>query len=440
MKNTPFKNRRNKILDQMNSGVALVPSASMQMRSNDTEFPFRQESNFYYLSGFNEPDCLLLLCKTDSESKTILFLRERDPEMEMWAGKRLGVKDAAKALGVDEAYDISKLEEEALQILEGYDTLYLDTFAENAYINTVKKASNKLLHTRNIDISPRNFIHLNTLVEKERLVKETYEIDQIRKAMTITTQAHHMAMATAKPGMKEYEVQAMIEYVFKKEGSRHDAYGSIVAGGNNANTLHYVENSMPLNDGDLMLIDAGCEWNYYASDITRTTPVNGKFSKPQQALYEGILDAQLKIIKSIKPGISKQVLQEKSEIMLTQVMVDLGILKGSIDGLLEKKAHKKYYPHGIGHWMGLDVHDTCPYKDEEGKEVLFQKGMILTVEPAIYLPADDLEIPEAYRGIGIRTEDDILVTDKGFENLSSDIAKTVDEIEKMCASDYRDLL
>lgn len=440
MKNSPFKNRRKKILDEMRNGVALIPSASTQMRSNDTEFPFRQESNFYYLSGFDEPDCLLLLCKTEKQSKTVLFLRERNPEMEMWVGKRLGVKDACNALDVDEAYDILKLEEEVSKILEGYDTLYLDTFADNAYVQTVKRASNALFHTRNIDISPRNFMHLNTLVEKERLIKEEYEVKQIKKAMHITAQAHHAAMAIAKPGMKEYEIQAIIEYIFKKEGSQHDAYGSIVAGGNNANTLHYVENSMCLTDGDLMLIDAGCEWNYYASDITRTTPVNGKFSKPQQALYEGILDAQLKIIKSIKPGISKQKLQEKSEILLTQVMIDLGVLKGSMDELIDKKVYKKYYPHGIGHWMGLDVHDTCPYKDGNGNEVLFEAGMVLTVEPAIYLPADDLDLPEEYRGIGIRTEDDILVTSKGFENLSSEIVKTVEEIESMCSRDYREFL
>ena len=440
MKNTPFKNRRQKILDQIDNGVALVPSASMQIRSNDTEFPFRQESNFYYLSGFNEPECLLLMLKNAKEEKTVLFLRERNPEMEMWVGKRLGVKDAAKVLDVDEAYDISDLEELLPGFLQGYNYLYLDTFSDNQYINTVKKVSNQLLHKRDVDISPRNFIHLNTLVEKERLIKDNHEIDQIKKAMGITTQAHHAAMAMAKPGMKEYEIQAIIEYIFKKEGSQHNAYESIVAGGNNANTLHYVENSSSLKNGDLMLIDAGCEWNYYASDITRTSPVNGKFSKPQQALYEGILDAQSKIISSIKPGISKQLLQERSQVLLTQVMLDLGIVKGSMDELIEKKVYKKYYPHGIGHWMGLDVHDTCPYKDEDAQEVLFEKGMILTIEPAIYLPEDDLDIPKEYRGIGIRTEDDILVTSKGYENLSKGIAKTVDEIEKMCIRDYREFL
>lgn len=440
MNNNIFKNRRNKVLEQMSDGVALIPSGKMQVRSNDTEFPFRQESNFYYLSGFDEPDCLLLLCKNDKQSKTILFLRERDLKMEMWVGKRLGVEAACEALCVDEAYDIAKLEKELSELLKGYNNLYIDTFSNNAYLNTVKKVSNDLFLSRSVDISPRNFIHLNTLLEKQRLLKEPYEVEQIKKALSITRKAHHASMAMVKPGMKEYEIQAIIEYIFKKEGSVHDAYGSIVAGGNNANTLHYVENSMPLNDGDLMLIDAGCEWNYYASDITRTTPVNGKFSKPQQALYEGILDAQEKIIKSIKPGISKQLIQEKSEILLAGVLCDLNVVKGSFEEIMETKVYKKYYPHGIGHWMGLDVHDTCPYKDVNGNEVLFADGMVLTIEPALYLPADDLAVAEEYRGIGIRTEDDILVTSNGFENLSSGIAKTVEEIELMCARDYREFL
>ena len=440
MKNKKFINRRNKVLEQMSDGVALVSSGSMKVRSNDTEFPFRQESNFYYLTGFNEPDCLLLLCKKEKESKSILFLREKNPEMEMWVGKRLGVKDACSHLDIDEAYDIVELEKTLPSIFSTYNNLYLDTFSDNQYLRKSKKVANELFHSRAIDISPRNFLHLNTALEKERLVKESYEVDQIKKALDITTQAHHAAMAMASPGKKEYEVQALIEYIFKKEGSKHDAYESIVAGGNNANTLHYVENSMSLKDGDMMLIDAGCEWNYYASDITRTTPVNGKFSKPQQALYEGILDAQEKIIKAIKPGMSKQGIQEKSEMLLTTVMMELGILQGSFEEMIEKKSFKKYYPHGIGHWMGLDVHDTCPYKDENGSDILFTEGMVLTIEPAIYLPIDDLDIPQEYRGIGIRTEDDILVTSKGFENLSSDIAKTVEEIERMCSRDYREFL
>ncbi len=441
MKNTTiYSKRRKQIFKQISEGVALIPSARMVTRSNDTEFPFRQESNFYYLTGFDEPDCLLLLCKQGKDEKSVLFLRERNPEMEMWVGKRLGVEAAKETLGVDEAYSISLLEEELPKLLEGHVNLYLDTFSDNIYLNRVKEVCHTLMHTRSIDLSPRHFMHLNTVLEKARLIKEPYEIEQIRKALLITQQAHHAAMAFVQPGKKEYEVQALMEYIFKKEGSKHDAYGTIVAGGNNANTLHYVDNSQGLKAGEMMLIDAGCEWNYYASDITRTTPINGSFSKPQQALYEGILDAQLKIINSIKPGVSKQLLQQKSERLLTQVMVDLGILQGSVDSLVETKAFKKYYPHGIGHWMGLDVHDTCPYKDEKGDEIVFEEGVILTIEPAIYLPEDDPDIPEAYRGIGIRTEDDILVTKKGYENLSSGIAKEIDEVCRVCAMDYREFI
>jgi len=440
MENINFINRRKKVLAQMNEGIAVIPSGTMKMRSNDTEFPFRQESNFYYLTGFNEPDALVFLCKNKKGTKSVLFLREKDPEMEMWAGKRLGVQAACKALDVDEVYDIKDLEERLPELLEGYAELYMDSFNDNAYLDTIKKVSGKLFQARGIDISPRNFIHLNTLLEKMRLIKESYEIEQIKKALSITAQAHHAAMAMVSSGMKEFEIQAIIEYIFKKNGSKHDAYGTIVAGGNNANTLHYVENSAVLNDGDLMLIDAGCEWNYYASDITRTSPVNGKFSAAQKELYEGILDAQSKIISMIKPGITKQQLQQESERLLTQVMLELGILKGTVDELVEKKEHKKYYPHGIGHWMGLDVHDTCPYKNDDGTEVVFEEGMVLTIEPAIYLPEDDTTIPAKFRGIGIRTEDNILVTSKGCENLSTQIAKTIEEIEAACKRDYREFL
>ena len=435
-----YKNRRNKVLEQMTSGVAVLPSASMQMRSNDTEFPFRQESSFYYLTGFNEPDALLLLCKNEKESKSVLFLRESNPEMEMWVGKFLGIKAACKTLGVDEAYDVKELENTLPKLLENHERLYIDNFNHHPYIESVKKVSNELFHSRTIHISPRTFLHLNTIIEKMRLIKEPFEIKQIRQALSITQKAHHASMAMVSSGMKEYEIQAVIEYIFKKEGSAHDAYESIVAGGNNANTLHYVKNSDTLNAGDLMLIDAGCEWDYYASDITRTTPISGKFSESQKAVYNGILKAQLEIISLIKPGISKQLLQDKSEILLTQVMVDLGILEGSVDKLIEDKIFKKYYPHGIGHWMGLDVHDTCPYKNEDGSDIVFEEGMVLTIEPAIYLPLDDKDIPKQFRGIGIRTEDDILVTKDGNENLSEGIAKTVDEIEKMCQRDYRDFL
>lgn len=440
MKNKMYKQRREQILAQIPEGVILIPSGQMQVRSNDTEFPFRQESNFYYLSGFNEPDALLVLCKQGKATKSVLFLRPRDETMEMWTGERLGAERAVNTLGVDEAYSIDSLEEHLKPLLIDQSTLYLDTFSVNTYLLKVKALSESLLHDRSVEVTPRHFKHVNALLERNRLIKEPYEIEQIRRALGITTHAHHAAMARVEPGMREYEIQALIEYIFKKEGSGHDAYESIVAGGNRANTLHYVENSQLLQSGELMLIDAGCEWDYYASDITRTSPVNGKFTAGQQALYEGILEAQLKVIDAIKPGMTKQKLQEKSQILLSQVLKDLGVLTESIDTILEQKLFKKYYPHGIGHWMGLDVHDTCPYKDEEGKDVVFEEGMVLTIEPALYIGQEDSGVPDKYRGIGIRTEDDILVTKNGYENLSSGIAKTVDEIEAMCKRDYREFL
>ena len=440
MKNTYYKNRRNKVFKQIHSGIAVVSSAFMQTRSNDTDFPFRQDSNFYYLTGFNEPNALLLLCKNDKQTKSVIFLRESNPEMEMWVGKFLGVKDAPSVLDIDEAYDIKELESVLPKLLENHENLYVDTLKENEYIQSIKKVSNDLLNSRTVFKSPRNFLHLNALIEKMRLIKEPFEIEQIRKALNITKKAHHASMAFMSEGKTEYETQALIEYIFKKEGSRHEAYESIVAGGDNANTLHYVENLQSLKDGDLVLIDAGCEYGLYASDITRTTPVNGKFTQAQKDLYNGILEAQLKIIELIKPGCTKQMLQDKSEELLTKVMINLGILKGSVKELIKDKKHKKYYPHGIGHWMGLDVHDTCPYKNEDSSELLFEEGMVLTIEPAIYLPKDDMEVPEKYRGIGIRIEDDILVTKDGYENLSVGIAKTVAEIEAMYEKDYKEFL
>ena len=427
-------------MKQIEDSVMLIPSAKMQTRSNDTEYVFRQDSNFYYLTGFNEPEALLLICKNRKKSKTILFLREKNPEMEMWLGRFLGVKDAVKTLGVDEAYDIKELKEKLPKILENHTNLHVDNFNDNIYVNIVKNVCKELKNPRTVNISPTNFLHVDSILENMRLIKEPFEINEIKKALKITAKAHHATMAMKASGKKEYEVQALIEYIFKKEGASYDAYTSIVAGGNNANTLHYIENSKELKDGELMLIDAGCEWNLYASDITRTTPINGKFSEPQKEIYNKILEAQEKIIKAIKPKMTKQKLQKLSEKLLTQVMLDLKILKGSLKQNLKDKKFKKYYPHGIGHWMGLDVHDTCPYKDSEGKDILFQEGMVLTVEPAIYLPLDDKKVPKRFRGIGIRIEDDILVTKDGYENLSKDIAKSVDEIESTCRKDYNSFI
>jgi len=272
-------------------------------------------------------------------------------------------------------------------------------------------------------------VNVRPLIEAMRLIKSRAEIKIIKHALGITKEAHLKAMQISKTLQYEYELQAEIEYCFKKNGAYSDAYTTIVASGNAANTLHYISNNQKLICGDLILIDAGCEYDYYASDITRTIPVSGKFSKQQKELYSMVLDVNKKIIEMIKPNILRSELQKSSEELLCQGLIELGILKGDFQEIMDEKLHKKYYPHGIGHWMGLDVHDECPYKVEEGNELPLQTGMVLTIEPGIYLDKDDKSVPKKYRGIGIRIEDDILVTKDGYENLSSDIVKEIDDIE-----------
>jgi Xaa-Pro aminopeptidase len=299
--------------------------------------------------------------------------------------------------------------------------LYFDFTLDYSKVKILKRYAKQLSTHKNLAL------HVN----KMRLTKSKAEIKLIKKAISITRDAHHMAMSYNKLGKNEYELLSEIEYVFKKNAAYSDAYTSIVACGNSANTLHYIENNKELIDNELILIDAGCEYEYYASDITRTIPVNNKFTEAQKDIYNLVLKCEKKIIKKIKPDVKRTSLQKKAVKILTQGMVDLGILKGNIRKLIKKEKYKKYYPHGIGHWMGLDVHDTCPYKDANGDEIKLQKGMVLTIEPAIYIDENDMDVPKKYRGIGIRIEDDILVTKDGYKNLSKDIVKSVKDIEEL---------
>jgi len=385
-----YKKRRDTLAKKLSdNSVSIIYSAEYKTRSHDTEYPFRQDSNFYYLTGFKEDKSALMFIKKNGKTKITLFVSKKDKSAELWNGKRLGVSEAKKIFLVNNVFEYEKLN-----------------------INNAK-SDEKIVE----------------LVRYMRLIKSKSEIKLIKKAIEITKDAHHHAMKFNKTSKYEYELQAEIEYIFKKNGAYSDAYTSIVACGNSANTLHYINNNKKLVDNEFILIDAGCEYEYYASDITRTIPVNKKFSEAQKELYNIILNVELKIINMIKPKILRTELQKESEKLLCEGLVELGILKGSVKKLLKDKKHKKYYPHGIGHWMGLDVHDDAPYKDKNGKEIALKKGMLLTIEPGIYCDENDLDIPKKYRGIGIRIEDDILVTKDGYENLSSKIAKTIDEIE-----------
>jgi Xaa-Pro aminopeptidase len=433
MNETIYSKRRKRVLSKMKEGVGVVASARWQTRSNDTEFPYRQSSDFYYLSGFKEDNAALVFVKRAEGSKTLLFVQPKNEEMELWTGVRTGVKAASKQFDVDEVHSIDDYENVMKELLKGHERLYLELFEEDSVYTRTKALCKNLLHDRSCKQSPRTFIDITQIIRKMRLIKDKNEIGLIKKALKITAEAHHRAMRMVRPGMNEYEIQAEFEYSFKRAGAYSDAYTTIVAGGNNANTLHYITNQDTLRAKELLLIDAGSEYEMYASDITRTFPVDGKFTKAQRELYEMILDVQLRVIDAIKPGITKTFLQERSELWLTEGLVALGILKGKPKKLVETKTHRKYFPHGIGHWMGLDVHDPCPYADERGNDIVFKAGMVLTIEPGIYIREDDKSVAKKYRGIGIRIEDNILVTRNGCENLSQEIAKTVEEIEAVCS-------
>ena len=413
-----YEARRLKLSKKLDANsLTILFSAEYQTRSNDTEYPFRQNSNFYYLTGFKEDKSVLLIVKKAKKSKFILFVEKKDKTKELWNGKRLGAKLAKDKFLVDEVYEIQDLITQVKALATKSKKIYHD-------LND-KRVENLKKELPNIT----SFQSVISFIEEQRLIKSSQEIKLIKKAIQITKDAHHYAMTHAKALSYEFELQAGIEYVFKKNGAYSDAYTSIVACGNAANTLHYIANNQALIPKKLILIDAGCEYDYYASDITRTIPVDGKFTKPQQEVYDMVLAVQLKILAMIKPGIKRTALQKKAIKLLTQGMIDLKILTKSLKTCIKKELYKKYYPHGIGHWMGIDVHDECPYKNKNGKEIPLKKGMVLTIEPGIYLDTEDKKIPKKYRGIGIRIEDDILVTKDGSLNLSQDIAKTIQEIE-----------
>jgi len=432
MNETTYNVRRAALLAMMDEGAAVIGTAAPKVRSNDTEYPYRQNSDFYYLTGFEEDNAALLLVKRGAEARTYLFVQPKIEEMELWTGKRTGV-DAAKArFAVDEVFAVDEFEAKLHELLADLPALYGDVFGDDGAFVKAVDAAKALRGKRGTKRPVTRLIDVRSLVHRMRLVKSEEEIALIRKGLAVTAAAHHHAMKVCRPGMMEYALQAEYEYLFTKSGAYSDAYTTIVAGGDHANTLHYIKNDAPLVDGELVLIDAGCEYRHYATDITRSFPVNGRFTGAQREVYNAVLDVQLAVIAQIGPGVLKSELQKNAEWMLCEKMTALGILSGDVDTLIEAKAHKKYFPHGIGHWMGIDVHDQAPYYDENGGELPLEPGMILTIEPGLYLPLNDESLPERFRGIGIRIEDDILVTETGNENLSIAIAKTVEEVEARC--------
>ena len=414
-----FGERRTRVFDQMQPNSALLLFSEIEKRrNNDCTYPFRQDSYFWYLTGFNEPNAALLLLKTEQTEKAIIFLRPRDPLLETWNGRRLGVEHAPQQLNVNEAYSIEEFATVLPKILKNLTALY--------HVPEIHTWGNKLVTESAMSFS--EILDWRPMLSEMRLIKSPNEIRLMQQAGQITALAHIKAMQTTRPNRFEYEIESDILHEFNRHCARFPSYNSIVAGGNNACILHYTENDRPLNDGDLVLIDAGCEFAMYAGDITRTFPVNGKFSQPQREIYELVLKAQKRAIELLVPGNSIKQANDEVIRIKTQGLVDLGILKGDVDTLIEQQAYRQFYMHGLGHWLGLDVHDVGSYGQE--KQRILEIGMVITVEPGIYI-SEDADVPEQYKGIGVRIEDNLLMTEYGNKILTAAAPKEITDIENL---------
>ena len=426
---TPFAARRNAFARRMGKGVAVLQGALEIRRNGDVTFDFRQDSDLYYLTGFEEPDTVAVFAPHHPEHRFILFVRPRDPAKEVWDGRRAGVEGARKRYGADMAYTIDQLDEVLPRYLTGNDRLFY-TMGRNApFDERMIALLNRMRgQVRAGMAAPSTLEDPAVILAEMRLFKGPEELDHLRKAVALTDEGHRAAMAATKPGRFEYQIQAEMEGVFRAGGSPRVGYGSIVGSGENATILHYRENSRRMRDGDLLLIDAGTEFGYYTADITRTFPVNGRFTDAQREVYEIVLEAQKEGIKRVRPGATFQAAHDAAVEVLTEVCRKLGLLKGRTAALIKSEAYKRFYMHRTGHWLGMDVHDAGRYKDGKAWRKL-APGMVLTVEPGLYIAPDLKSAPARYRGIGIRIEDDILVTKRGNENLSGAIPREADEVE-----------
>lgn len=427
-----FSRRRKNLMTQMEpNSIAIVPAATEHIRNRDTEHPFRQDSDFYYLTGFNEPDAVLVLLPGRRHGQYVLFCRDRDRAMELWNGYRAGPEGACEIYGADDAFPVNDIDDILPGLLEGRERVYYAMGRHDEFDRMVMNWVNVLRsQVRTGAHPPGEFLDLDHLLHDLRLYKSAAEIRIMRKAGQISAAAHIRAMKACKPGMGEYQLEAEIQYEFGRNGARYAAYNSIVGSGKNGCILHYTENSDTIKDGDLILIDAGCEYEYYAGDITRTFPANGTFSKEQKALYELVLKSQLAAIKVIKPGNHWNQSHDATVKVITKGLVELGLLKGSVNKLIETEAYRDFYMHRAGHWLGMDVHDVGDYKVGNEWRVL-EEGMVMTVEPGIYVSPDNKKVAKKWRGIGIRIEDDVLVTKDGCEVFTKDVPKTVKDIEAL---------
>ncbi len=434
MSTQDFNRRRRHLMDMMDEhSVAILPTAPVYIRNRDAEYLYRPDSDFFYLTGFPEPEAVAVLIPGRDHGEYILFCRENNPEMETWNGLRAGQEGAISLYHADDCFPIDDIDDILPGLLENKARVFYTMGAHPGFdqrligwVNRLRKQSRAGIHT------PGEFVSLDHLVHDMRLYKSSFEIRAMRKAAKISAEAHRRAMQHCKPGMMEYQLEAELLHTFMYNGARSPAYASIVGSGANGCILHYVENSAKMKNGDLVLIDAAAEIDCYAADISRTFPVNGHFSRAQKALYELVLAAQYAAIEQVQPGNHWNDPHEAAVRVLTEGLIELGLLKGSLKTLLKKQAYRRFYMHRTGHWLGMDVHDVGDYKIDTQWRVL-EPGMTLTVEPGLYIPAGSKGVAKKWWNIGIRIEDDILVTRNGHEILSADVVKSVDEIEALMA-------
>jgi len=428
-----FAARREQLLEAMGDGVAVFPSAPLMLRNNDVEHPYRQDSDLYYLTGLDEPESVLLLTNQHEEHRTVLFVRPRKREREIWDGPRAGLEGAVASFGADVAYPIDELATRLPDYLGNVERLHY-RLAQNDEVDAKIFDCLNLLRrgSRRGIMAPEVIIDSSVHLHEMRMRKSDGELSTMRQAAAITKEAHLRAMRLAHPGIHEYEIDAELLHVFRKHGSARPAYESIVGSGPNATILHYRAGGRVLNDGELVLIDAGCEYGYYASDVTRTFPVNGAFSAEQRAVYEVVLRAQKSGIAAVKPGATLEAIHHEAVRSITEGLVGIGLLKGAVDALIEEKKYEPFYMHRTSHWLGMDVHDVGRYY-VDGNHRQLEPGFVLTVEPGVYIATDADGVDERWRGIGVRIEDDVAVIAAGCEVLTNAIPKEIDDVETACA-------
>lgn len=430
---TQFVRRRHELASAIKFGIAVIPTAAERIRNKDAHFPYRFDSYFHYLTGFNEPESVVVVIG-GKPSRSILFCRAKHEEREIWDGFRYGPEEAKTQFNFDDTFAIDEIDKILPQLIENKDAIFTPIGIESNWDNKMMGWLNKTRSRAREGITaPASLIDVREILDEMRLIKDPDELNIMRRAAKISAEAHVNAMLATKPEKYEYEIEAELLYHFKKNGSQFPAYTSIVAGGKNACVLHYIENNAVLNDGDLLLIDAGCELDGYASDITRTFPVSGKFSGPQRMIYELVLDAQHAAMEATSRGNSWQAPHDAATKVLAQGFIDLKLCHGSLDKVLENREYSRYYMHRTGHWLGRDVHDVGNYKDD-GQWRSLEPGMVLTIEPGCYIRSAP-DIPEQFWNIGIRIEDDAIVNqDSGCEIITSGVPKTINDIESLMSA------